>query len=127
MSFLSKLHQVGNVAGSIAHIVSPVVGVLVPGSTPLFALADVVLTRIQDSVVLQEAKDPTSGHGARKLQNATADVVNSLQTAQDDAAESGLHLDYDIALLQSAISAQVAFLNAVAAFKGSFKTTPLAP
>lgn len=125
MSFLSKLQQVGNTVGAISHIVAPVVGTFVPGAKPLFALADVVFNNIQDSVVAEEAKDPTPGHGAQKLQNVVAEMVASLESAQADAAAKGLKFTYDIALLQAAISSQVASLNAVATFKDSFKTEPI--
>lgn len=112
MSFLSAFKKIGKVLVRAA----PVVGIINP------ALGGIAAA-ISDAIVRAEVQHTEPGTGALKSEAVQQDFLSSLGIMEEVLELQGKTLDYDKALLQEAIDAQVKFLNTVAKLKGSFKIT----
>lgn len=115
MGFLSVLKSIGHAIDGGVKVAAPLgatFGGLIPGVGPLVVL-------ISGAVMKAEQVFTAPKAGVTKLAAATTDVLAGLELAKEIAATQGKVLKYDAGLLQAAINAQVAALNAAAAFKAS--------
>ena len=126
MSFINIIKKIGTVALGIEHIAAPIAETLLPGFAPIIAGIDNIFQHLTGAIVTVEANNPTTGQGVIKADAVTADFESGLELTQSILAMEGKKLTYDAAALQTAISSQVAALNAMAAVKASFKIVPVA-
>ena len=120
MSFLSIIKTIASTVLGVEKLVSPVVGVLVPGAQPVVNILDSIVTRVQNAIVTVEANNPV-GNGTVKFDAVVADFQAAVDLAQSMAAAAGKTLTYDKAALTDAINDQVAAYNAFAKLKASFQ------
>lgn len=121
MSFISILKTIGSVFLGIEHVAAPIAEALIPAAAPVIAEIDSIFSRLQSAITTVEAQSPVGTAGAVKSDVVTQDFNASLGVAQSVLAMAGKQLSYDTAALQTAINAQVAAYNAMAAVKASFK------
>lgn len=121
MSFVSILKSIGTVLFGIEHVAAPIAEALLPAAAPVIAEVDSIFARLQTAITTVEAQSPVGTSGTVKSDVVTQDFNASLGVAQSVLAMAGKQLSYDTAALQTAINAQVAAYNAMAAVKASFK------
>ena len=123
MSFLSKLEHVLIVIGKDALAAAPIVGTAVSFVNPPVGTAIIgIAGRVSAMVVSAEQIHKDAGTGQLKAADVMAGFDNVIQAANEANALLGRKpVTYDKAMLQTAINAEVALMNARAALVGSVK------
>lgn len=126
MSFLSIFKKIGSIALKVEHVASPIISTMLPGAAPIIMELDTIFQHLQSAVITVESNNPLDAQGAVKSASVVSDFNSGLELTQSILAMKGEMLSYDATALQTAISAQVTALNAMAAVKASFKIVSLA-
>ncbi len=121
MSFISILKKIGGIAANVEHVVAPVLTIVAPQLAGPIHVVDDMFQKLQTSITTIEATTLKDGSGAMKADSVATDFEAGLSELQSILAITNHRLVYDTAALQTAITAQVAAYNAMAAVKASFK------
>lgn len=120
MSFISIIKTIVGVE----HAITPILSVI-PGVGSIATGIDAIAQRLIGGIATAEANNPADGQGGIKAAAVVSDFQAGLELTQSVLAIEHKKLEYDAAMLQTAINAQVAAFNAMAALKASFRVTSL--
>ena len=124
MSFISILQKVGGILLGVEHVAAPIAEVVFPQFAGAVAEVDSLTARLQSAITTVEANAPVGTAGQLKSDAVTNDFNAAIGLVQSIMGFSGKAVSYDAAALQTAINAQVAAYNAMAALKTSIKVVP---
>jgi len=125
VSFLSILKNVGTVALGIEHIAAPIISATVPGAGIILSRVDSIVSLVQSGIQRQEITNPATASGPDKALAVANDFEAGLAITNEVMATQGKTMVYDKVALKTAIDAQVAAYNAMAAVKASMRMVDL--